>query len=44
MKVLIAYYSKTGNTKQMAETIAESIKKENLEVILKRVEESWMEK
>ncbi|MCD6094262.1 MAG: flavodoxin domain-containing protein [Candidatus Omnitrophica bacterium] len=39
MKVLIAYYSKTGNTKQMAETIAESIKKENLEVILKRVEE-----
>ena len=39
MKVLIAYYSKTGNTKQMAETIAESIKKENLEVILKKVEE-----
>lgn len=39
MKVLIAYYSKTGNTKQMAEAIAESIKKENLEVILKKVEE-----
>jgi len=39
MKVLIVYYSKTGNTKQMAEAIAGAIKKENLEVDLKEVEE-----
>jgi len=39
MKALIVYYSETGNTKQMAETIANSIKKENLEVALKKIGE-----
>ena len=31
-KVLIAYYSKTGNTRKMAELIAEGVKKEDVEV------------
>ena len=30
MKVLISYYSRTGNTKKMAEAIAEGVKKENI--------------
>lgn len=39
MKVLITYYSKTGNTKQMAEAIADAIKEESLEVDFKEVKE-----
>jgi len=37
-KVLVAYYSKSGNTKKMAEKIAETIKKEGIETDLKSVE------
>jgi len=37
-KVLVCYYSRTGNTEKMAEKIAEVIKKEGLEVDLKKVE------
>jgi NAD(P)H dehydrogenase (quinone) len=36
-KVLVVYYSKSGNTKKMAEMIAESIKKEGIEAALKDV-------
>jgi NAD(P)H dehydrogenase (quinone) len=38
-RVLVSYYSRTGNTEKMAEKIAEAIKKEELEISLKRVEE-----
>jgi len=37
-KVLVAYYSSSGNTKAMAEKIAETIKKESIEISLKNVE------
>ena len=37
-KVLVAYYSKSGNTKKMAEKIAETIKKEGVETDLKTIE------
>ncbi|UCD55120.1 MAG: NAD(P)H-dependent oxidoreductase [Candidatus Omnitrophota bacterium] len=37
-KVLIAYYSSSGNTKKMAEKIAETVKKEEVETVLKKVE------
>jgi NAD(P)H dehydrogenase (quinone) len=38
-KVLVAYYSRSGNTKKMAEKIAETIKKEEIEAVLKEIEE-----
>lgn len=38
-KVLVCYYSRTGNTEKMAEKIAGVIKKERLEVDLKKVED-----
>jgi len=37
-KVLVCYYSKTGNTEKMAEKIREVMSKEGLEVDLKKVE------
>jgi NAD(P)H dehydrogenase (quinone) len=37
MKILVGYYSKTGNTKKMAEAIAKGIKKEGIEVDLRDV-------
>jgi NAD(P)H dehydrogenase (quinone) len=37
-KVLVTYYSSSGNTKKMAEKIAETIKKEGVEAALKEVE------
>ena len=37
-KVLITYYSSSGNTKKMAEKINETIKKEGVETVLKDVE------
>ena len=40
VKILVCYYSKSGNTKQMAELIAEGVKQENVEVDLKDVEET----
>lgn len=38
-KVIVIYYSATGNTKKMAESIVEGIKKEGIEVVLKEVNE-----
>jgi len=37
MKTLVVYYSKTGNTKLMAETIASEINAELLELNLKKI-------
>jgi len=37
-KVLVVYYSRTGNTEKMASVITEAIKKENIEVECKKVE------
>lgn len=37
-KVLIVYYSRSGNTKKMAELIKSGIEKEKLEVVLKDAE------
>lgn len=39
-KVLVGYYSRTGNTKKMAETIAGALTREGLDVVLKRVEDT----
>lgn len=39
IKALVAYYSRSGNTKKMAEEISNSLKKENLSVELKSIEE-----
>ncbi|MFP4081831.1 MAG: flavodoxin family protein [Candidatus Aminicenantes bacterium] len=39
-KVLVCYYSRTGNTEKMAEKISEVFQTEGLEVDLKRVEET----
>ncbi len=38
-KILVVYYSRSGNTEKMAELIVEGIKKENGEAILKKVED-----
>ncbi|MCX7940914.1 MAG: flavodoxin domain-containing protein [Endomicrobia bacterium] len=38
-KILIVYYSETGNTKKMAEVIAEGVKEEKVDVVVKNVEE-----
>ncbi len=38
-KVLVIYYSQTGNTKKMAESIAEGIKKEGADAVLKDVQD-----
>lgn len=38
--VLIVYYSRTGNTKKMAELIEEGVKKSRAEVVLKSVEDT----
>lgn len=39
MKVLVIYYSQTGNTKKMAQIVAEGVKSEGADVELKNVEE-----
>ena len=39
-KVLVCYYSRTGNTEEMAEKIAEVIKAEGLDVDLAKVEKT----
>ncbi len=39
-KALVVYYSQSGNTKKMAESITEGIKKEGLEVTLKDVKDT----
>ena len=38
-KVLVTYFSSSGNTKKMAEKIAETIKKEKIDTDLKKVED-----
>jgi len=38
-KVLVIYYSRTGNTKKMAEFIVEGIEKEGLEAVIKDVKD-----
>ncbi|MFA5410393.1 MAG: flavodoxin domain-containing protein [Candidatus Omnitrophota bacterium] len=42
-KALIIYYSATGNTKKMAEAIAEGIKKEQVEATVKDVQDTKAE-
>jgi NAD(P)H dehydrogenase (quinone) len=42
-KVLIIYYSRTGNTKKMAEAIGEGVKKEGLGLEVKKVEDIKVE-
>jgi len=38
-KILVAYYSRTGNTEKMAKAIAKGVEKEKVDVDLKRVED-----
>jgi len=38
-KALVIYYSRSGNTKKMAESVVEGIKKEGVEVVLKDVKD-----
>jgi NAD(P)H dehydrogenase (quinone) len=38
-KAIVIYYSRSGNTKKLAELITEGIKKEGLEAVLKEVQE-----
>jgi len=38
-KVIVIYYSRTGNTKKMAELVVEGIKKEEVETVLKDVKD-----
>ena len=40
MKVLIVYYSRSGNTEKMAKLIAENIEKAKMEVSLKKVQDT----
>lgn len=42
-KVLIVYYSRTGNTEKMAEAIKSAIEQEGVEVIKKKVEETQVD-
>ena len=34
-KIIVVYYSKTGNTENMAKLVAEGVREENVEVTLK---------
>ncbi|MCR6624670.1 MAG: flavodoxin domain-containing protein [archaeon YNP-LCB-024-027] len=43
VRILIIYYSRTGNTEIMAKSVAEGVKEEGGEAILKRVEETNVE-
>jgi NAD(P)H dehydrogenase (quinone) len=38
-KALVIYYSRTGNTKKMAESVAEGIKNEGMEVVIKEAKD-----
>jgi len=38
-KALVIYYSRTGNTKKMAESVVEGIKEEGIEAVLKNVKD-----
>jgi NAD(P)H dehydrogenase (quinone) len=37
MKILVAYYSRTGNTKKMAEAVAQGVKEENVTCDVKEI-------
>jgi NAD(P)H dehydrogenase (quinone) len=37
--VLVIYYSKTGNTKKMAESVVEGVKKKGIEAVIKAVKD-----
>ena len=39
-KALVIYYSQSGNTEKMAESVVEGIKKEGLEVVLKEAKDT----
>ncbi|HOL49334.1 MAG TPA: flavodoxin domain-containing protein [bacterium] len=39
-KILIVYYSRTGNTEKMAQEIKKGVLEENVEVVVKKVEET----
>ncbi|HOK80078.1 MAG TPA: flavodoxin domain-containing protein [bacterium] len=39
-KILIVYYSRTGNTEKMAHEIQKGVLEENVEVVVKKVEET----
>lgn len=39
-RVLVVYYSSTGNTRKMAELVQEGVKSEGVEVICKKVEDA----
>lgn len=39
VRILVSYYSRTGNTKKMAELIAKGVSEEGVDVVLKDVEE-----
>jgi NAD(P)H dehydrogenase (quinone) len=38
-KALVAYYSRSGNTRKMAQLIAESLRNEGVETVLKEIEQ-----
>ena len=42
-KIAVIYYTRSGNTQQMAELVAEGVKEEGVEVDMKRVEEFDLE-
>lgn len=42
-RILIIYYSKTGNTEEMAFSVAEGVKGEELDVEIKKVQEAKVE-
>ncbi|MCD6219258.1 NAD(P)H-dependent oxidoreductase [Candidatus Calescamantes bacterium] len=42
-KVLVVYYSRTGNTEMMAREVAKGVEDEGVEVLLKKVEETTPE-
>ena len=42
-KILVIYFSKTGNTEEMAKSVAEGVEAEGLDVEIKRVQEAKVE-
>ncbi len=38
-EILVAYYSRSGNTRKVAEAFAEGVKEEGVDVVLKKVED-----
>lgn len=39
MQVLVLYYSRTGNTKKLAEAVAEGVRREGVDCLLKSTDE-----